>query len=312
MGPKDTFMSSIECGMVCVGVSDIQSRLVCLKEHEQKYISRDLSYGILNAVFEVEGTCLWVDSGDPGLELILYERASDAIRAAGQIARTANVASDGGELGLRVAVHWGQLVLNNDNLKVFGPNIQDVKTLQEQSTTGAPTISPECIAAAEQQRRCGELSDRSWVFISYSHADNKRPNFVEELLQQMRPYEALGKLGVFVDTRIRPGEPWFRTIMANLTNHRVAVLLVGPGFFASDFIRDAELPSIQQAYTKRGLKVLWVYLIETSFLSQSWIRELQAAHDPPKPVAERGRVQRHGVWAQVVTKITENAGPAIR
>ena len=273
----------------------------------------ELSYGILQSVLQVEGRCMWVDSGDFGLELILYERAVDAIRVAEEITRLATIPSCDGDLEVQVAVHWGEVAIDNRNLKVFGESIQDVKALQRDATSAKPNISPQCAEAAQQQLICGELSNRCWVFISYSHADNKRPNFLEELLQQIKPYEASGKLGVFVDTRIRPSDRWFRTIMASLANHRLAVLLVGPGFFASDFIRSKELPYIEQAYAQKGLKVLWVYLIETAYLSQSWIYSLQAAHSPPDPIHRTGKLKRNVIWEQVVNKITEltNASSAI-
>jgi len=301
----DPFISSFECGIVCVGVKDLGSKLVYLKPHEQRQLSRDLSYGILNEVLTVEGKCLWVDSGEFGLELILYERAVDALNAARQISESRAISSSEGELELQVAVHWGTVTLDNRTLKVFGESIQDVKVLQRESTTAAPNISAEYTEAANLQRKCDELSLRSWVFISYSHADNKRPNFLEELLQQISPYEADGKLGIFVDTRIRPGDQWFRAIMASLANHRLAVLLVGPGFFASEFIKNQELPYIQAAYTQKGVKLLWVYLIETAYLNESWILNVQAAHDPLKPVYRSGRLKRNEIWTQVVDNITK-------
>jgi len=303
----DYSISTFECGIVCVSVKDLRSKLVVFMAHQQRQLSRDLSYGILQAVLQVEGRCLWVDSGELGLELILYERAVDAIQAAEHIIQSGAIEASDGDLELRVGVHWGEVALDNRTLKVFGESIQDVKVLQRETTTAEPNVSEQCREAARLQRKCPELSNRSWIFISYSHADNKRPNFLEEFLQQLRPYESAGELGIFVDTRIRPGDQWFRTIMASLANHQVAVLFVGPGFFASDFIMHQELPCIQQAYTERGLKLLWVYLIETAFLNKHWIYTVQAAHHPLKPVHRSGRLQRNEIWTQVVAKITEIA-----
>ena len=306
----DHSVNTFECGIVCVGINNLRSKLVVTMAHEQRQLSRDLSYGILQSVLQVHGRCLWVDSGEPGLELILYERAEDAIKAAEQITHSATIKSSEWDLDLRVAVHWGEVGLDNRTLKVFGESIQDVKSLQRETTSETPSISAECTEAARLQRTCDELSKRRWIFISYSHADNRRPNFLEEFLQQIRPYEAAGLLGIFVDTRIRPGDEWFRTIMANLASHQLAVLFVGPGFFASDFIMSQELPCIQQAYNQRGLKLLWVYLIETAYLNESWIYNVQAAHHPLKPVRRSGRLGRNEIWTQVVTKITELTGPA--
>jgi len=273
--------------------------------HEQRQLSREISYGILDAVLGVEGKCLWVDSGEPGREIILYEHAVDAIKAAEQITQCSRIQFSDGDLDLRVGVHWGEVVWNRQNLKVFGTGIQDVKMLERAATGGRPNVSERCNTAAQEGETCTELSKRGWIFISYSRADNKRPNFLEELLQQIRPFEVSGQLGVFVDTRIRPSDRWFRAIMAGLANHQLAILLVGPGFFASDFITNEELPNIQQAHSQKNVEVLWVYLIEAAYLSNSWVNDLQAAHSPLKPLRQLGKLARNGVWEQVVNKITE-------
>jgi hypothetical protein len=302
---QDHFITSFECGIVCVSVQDVQAMLVCLKDHEQKQLSKDLSYSILESVLKTEGKCLWVDSGELGLELILYERAVDAIQAAATINQFAAISSGNREFRTQAVAHWGEVTLDNRTLKVFGGSIQDVKALLRSAPVGAALISPSCEQAVAQQLTCAELSGRSWIFISYSRADNKRPNFLEELLQQIKPYEAAGQLGLFVGARIRPGDKWFRSILASLANHQLAVLLVGPGFFASDFIRLEELPYIKEAYSQKGIKVLWVYLIETAYVSETWIAALQAAHYPADPIRRMGKLQRNEVWQQVVHQITE-------
>lgn len=298
-------ISSGECGILCVGIRDIQVRLARQMPHEQRLLSKALSEGIVREVFAVEGRSLWVDSGEPGREIVLFERAADAIKAAEQVAHCSEIHFNDGDLQPQVGVHWGRVAWDNRNLKVFGEGIQDVKALERDATDGGPNISQQCEEAAREQSICKELSNRCWIFISYSRADNKRPNFLEELLQQIKPFEVSGRLGVFVDTRIRPSDRWFRAIMAGLANHKLAVLLVGPGFFASDFIRNEELPHIAEAYSQRKVEVLWVYLIEAAYLSNSWVKDVQAAHQPPMPLRKSGKLERNVAWEQVVHKITE-------
>jgi hypothetical protein len=298
-------VSSAECGIVCVGIRDIQSRLARTMPHEQRQLSKALSYGIVREVLGVEGRSLWVDSGEAGREIILFERAVDAIEAAEQITHCSEIHSSDGDLDLQVGVHWGRVAWDSRNLKVFGEGIQDVKALERDATDRRPNISQQCDAAAAEQSTCKELSNRCWIFISYSRADNKRPNFLEELLQQTKPFEVSGRLGVFVDTRIRPSDRWFRAIMAGLANHKLAILLIGPGYFASDFIRNEELPHIAEAYSQRKVEVLWVYLIEAAYLRDSWVKDVQAAHEPPMPLRKSGKLARNFAWEQVVNKITQ-------
>ncbi|MBC8030282.1 MAG: toll/interleukin-1 receptor domain-containing protein [Pyrinomonadaceae bacterium] len=298
-------VSSAECGILCVGIRDIQSRLARTMPHEQRQLSKELSYGIASAVLGVEGRSLWVDSGEAGREIVLFERAVDGIKAAEEITHCSEIDCSDGDLELQVGVHWGRVTWDSRNLKVFGEGIQDVKALEREATERRPNISQQCVEAAQQQSTCKELANRCWIFISYSRADNKRPNFLEELLQQTRPFEVSGRLGVFVDTRIRPSDRWFRAIMAGLAHHKLAILLIGPGFFASDFIMKEELPHIEQAHSQRKTEVLWVYLIEAAFLSSSWVKDVQAAHEPAMPLRKSGKLARNVAWEQVVNKITE-------
>ncbi len=63
------------------------------------------------------------------------------------------------------------------------------------------------------------------IFISYSHRD--APS-LEELRFALRHLEREGRLDVWDDTVIRPGENWARDLRQRLDTARVIVVLLSP------------------------------------------------------------------------------------
>jgi hypothetical protein len=126
----------------------------------------------------------------------------------------------------------------------------------------------------------GNVSFRSGVFISYSHADRK---WLERLEKHLKPYVHGEKLDVWDDTKITAGSNWAPEIERAMANARVAVLLVSPDFLASDYVTKVEFPEIlRRAGT--DLTIVWIPIRASAF-DVTPLKNFQAAHDPAHPLA---------------------------
>ena len=92
--------------------------------------------------------------------------------------------------------------------------------------------------------------------MSYSHLDS---DWLDRVCAVLNPDIRNGRIQYFDDRALEPGDPWYREIADAIDHARVALLLVSPGFFASKFIVEDELPRIFRAIDD-GLTVLWVPL----------------------------------------------------
>ncbi len=80
------------------------------------------------------------------------------------------------------------------------------------------------------------------LFLSWAHA-NATPT--ADLVRRLTPMLALQKnlpLAWWQDSHLQPGQAWRREILTRADESHYGLLLLSPEFFASEFIRDVELP----------------------------------------------------------------------
>jgi hypothetical protein len=140
------------------------------------------------------------------------------------------------------------------------------------------------------------------VFVSYSHADQP---WLERLRVFLAPHMRGETLTLWDDTRTTPGEHWDTEIRKAIVRSRVAVLLVSPEFLASSFITDVELPLIRHE-TRSGLTILWV-AVRPSAYQTTFLREIQAANDPSKPLSSLHGAERDRVLVEIAERIARAA-----
>src|SRR3954467_1583019 len=126
-------------------------------------------------------------------------------------------------------------------------------------------------------------STRTKVFISYNHADQE---WLDRLKRFLRPLEREGRLDLWDDTHIRPGDDWKQEIRTALDTAQVAVLLISANFFASDFIDENELPPLLAAAQAKGARILPVILSACRVARNPELTRFQAVNSPDRPLNE--------------------------
>jgi hypothetical protein len=93
------------------------------------------------------------------------------------------------------------------------------------------------------------------VFISYSRADQSPSDWRARLELYLAQARRPGGIDPWDDHRIEAGGDWREAINSALQKAQAAILLVGPGFLTSGFIRDYELPSLLSSARTRGIRI---------------------------------------------------------
>jgi hypothetical protein len=137
------------------------------------------------------------------------------------------------------------------------------------------------------------------VFVSYSHKDKK---FLDAFAVHLKPYVRSSSISYWSDKQISPGSKWLGEIQAALGRAKVAVLLVSPSFFASEFIHEHELGPLLKGAAENRVKILWV-LIRACSYNETVLKDLQAVVAPPaKPLAQM-KAERDGAWVSICEEI---------
>jgi hypothetical protein len=143
---------------------------------------------------------------------------------------------------------------------------------------------------------------RDQVFVSYSHRDKR---WLDRVHVNLRPLEREGKLILWDDSRIRPGQDWRAEIDRALASAKVAVLLVSADFLASDFIANDELPALLAAAESEGAVILSVIVGPSLFLETPSISRFQAVNEPSKPLSSLSRAKQEEVLGRLARSIDE-------
>jgi len=108
-------------------------------------------------------------------------------------------------------------------------------------------------------------------------------HWVERLRLYLAPLRRNESIDVWDDSMIRTGSEWRREIRAALDRAAAAILVVGPGFLASDFIVLEELPSLLEAATTRGAKI-YPLVVGYCAYKRSVLEKYQAFNNPDMPL----------------------------
>jgi hypothetical protein len=143
------------------------------------------------------------------------------------------------------------------------------------------------------------------IFVSYSRADNEETNWVARLKLYLAPLRRAGVLDTWDDSRIETGENWREAIENALNDTSAAVLIVGPGFLASDFIMNHELPNLLAAAEKKGTAIYPLVVGYCGYKS-SELEKYQAANDPEHPLESLPKHEQNRILNELAKSIDKS------
>ncbi|MCE7922801.1 MAG: TIR domain-containing protein [Haliscomenobacteraceae bacterium CHB4] len=143
------------------------------------------------------------------------------------------------------------------------------------------------------------ISGQPRIFISYAH---KNEAFKDEFREMVAPMEKSGKWNVWDDRWLLPGDNWNREILRHLEEAHVAVLLLTPAFFASDYIYDEEMRRAVERH-RRGEMMLIGVLVSDCMFEETPLRDIQIVPKDALPVERHPN--RSQIWKSVANKIKE-------
>jgi len=142
-----------------------------------------------------------------------------------------------------------------------------------------------------------EFTDEPRIFISYSHKNEEHKNAFREMifpLAQNRNWK------VWDDRYILPGEEWNISILRQLSEANIIVLLLTSSFFNSEFIYNIELTRAIERH-EAGSALLIGVIVSACLWEETPLRRIQMLPVDGKPVDQHQNASE--VWKQVADKI---------
>lgn len=147
---------------------------------------------------------------------------------------------------------------------------------------------------AHKKYETSEKSQRTGVFVSYSHADI---SFLADIKRHFKPFQ---NIEFWDDSKIQPGKKWKEEIEQGMKKAKVAILLLSTDFFGSDFINNQEVPAILKAAEKDGLTILTVILKPCPFEEYPNINQFQAMNPPSNTVLGMNELEKETLYLNLV------------
>lgn len=118
------------------------------------------------------------------------------------------------------------------------------------------------------------------MFVSYAHADE---DIKDELLKHFVPLKRMNLINVWHDRKIEPGKEWEPTIVRELENADIVLLLISIDFINSEFCYERELEQAMERHD-RGDAVVIPVMLRKCLWQQTLFAKLQALPKDALPV----------------------------
>ena len=143
------------------------------------------------------------------------------------------------------------------------------------------------------------------LFISYSRADMQDTDWLARLRMYLAPFRRGGALDVWDDSRIATGTLWKEEIARALDSAAAAVLVVGPGFLASDFVMEHELPALLNSAKVRGVG-LFPLIVGFCSYDASDLQPYQSHNSPEHPLESLTRSEQNRILNELAIAIDQS------
>jgi predicted RNA binding protein YcfA (HicA-like mRNA interferase family) len=134
------------------------------------------------------------------------------------------------------------------------------------------------------------------VFVSYSHRD---ASSLEELRLALRHLEREGRLDIWDDTVLRPGENWARERRERLDSAQVIVTLLSPNLIASSFWTEEEWPAIHSRMRSAESTIIPILLAPVRLPPE--LSALQVLPKDGRPISSHD--DRNRAWISIANEI---------
>jgi len=136
------------------------------------------------------------------------------------------------------------------------------------------------------------------IFIIYAREDE---TFKISLLKAFKPLHRTGKIEIFHDGLIKPGERWEEAILENLRTAHIILPLVSTDFFDSEFIHEVEFKKAVDRYNKGETTIIPIILKHCGWRYDPIIPTLQVLPKDGKPVVTWAFHEE--AWEQVLDAV---------
>ncbi len=133
------------------------------------------------------------------------------------------------------------------------------------------------------------------IFISYAHDDRSDCNALKKHLTYIK-----NKIDIFYDEMIPAGEKWKHTILKEIHNSNVIILLLSSSFNASDFINEIELLEALKKHEEGTTQIIPIMVSEVNLLPA--LEPLQHLKNPDG-IAINSCSDKEAAWAHVAREI---------
>jgi hypothetical protein len=148
------------------------------------------------------------------------------------------------------------------------------------------------------------MSDRTKIFISYSHDDER---WRKRLVSHLAVLAMEGILDLWDDRRLGAGDDWYARIHEQMLSARIAVLLVSSSFLTSKFIRQEEVPKLFDRHEQGGMTVYPLLVKPCPWQEVAWLARMQLRPLEARPLASFKGAKVDEILVEVAREISAMA-----